>query len=1041
MIHYFAAHPTASNILLVVIILLGTAVLPTLNKETFPQIQTNQVQVTVPYPGASPSEVEEGICNRLEDATDGLSFLEEQRCEARDSVGMLTLDMQEAGDIKQFVDDVNAAVDSITEFPEDAEDPVVVELGRTDNVVGVAISTDLTPPELKDLAEYYRSRLLALPEVPIVTVTGFSTHELRVLVKPETLRQYQLSVQDIAHLIKAQAVDLPAGTVEATEQRFHIRFKNERRTSDQLADLVILHNERGGQLLLGDIATIVDDFSNEEKRTELNGRPAAILQISKNTTDDTLTVFNAVQAFVAAENERLPDNTRLVMTQDRASIVQDRLSLLLRNGWQGLILAMAVLWMFFTWRYTFWVALGLPMSFLGGLVVMSAVGISINMISMVALLMAIGILMDDAIVISESIATESDNGKPPLQAVVDGTRKVARGVLSSYITSAMLFGSLLFLKGDLGQIMRVLPMVLLSVLTVSLIEAFLILPHHLKHSIEHHREHHQARWRLRFDATFEQLRARVGRLSEAAIRFRYLTVGGAFALFIISVSLIPAGIIKFKSFPDLEGNLLDARVLMPAGTPLHRTEDVVATLIDSLQRAQAQLPPEPDGDLITNMQISYSVNADAAEEGPHVATISLDLLDAEKRQTSLNELRRLWLKLTPPVPEAVAILVKEPAFGPAGQAISIRLQGHDLNRLSQASWQLQNWLVGYPGVSNIMDDLRPGTPQFNIQLQPGTLTAGIDAQRLSSQLRAAYQGVTVDEVYRGREAYEINVKLDSRPDEALADLERLTIFSQEGVDIPLVSIATIEPTREFSRIVRINHQRTVTISGDIDAKIANTNEVISDTRHRFLPELRNRYPDLFISLEGEVKNSRETNTSVLSGFILGVVGVYLLLSLQSRNYREPCIVLMNIPLALIGVIWGHWLMGLDLTMPSMIGFVSLAGIVVNDSILLVEYVKLRVREGMELHAAAAQSVRDRFRAVFLTSITTVAGMFPLLSETSLQAQVLVPLVASVVFGMVSATGLTLMVLPASYAILEDLKFVEIDGEESPAAARAQSQPA
>ncbi len=1026
MIRYFAAHPTAANILMVVIILLGAAALPTLNKETFPQIQTNQVQVTVPYPGASPSEVEEGICNRLEDATDGTSFLDEQRCEARDSVGILTLDMQEAGEIKQFLDDINAAVDGITEFPDDAESPVVVELGRTDNVVSVAISAELTQPELKDLAEYYRSRLLALPEVPIVTVTGFSTHELRVRIKPDMLRQYQLSVQDIAELIQSQAVDLPVGILEAVNQRFQIRFNNERRTPDELAALVILHNEQGGQLLLGDIATIVDDFVDEEKNIELNGRPAAILQISKNKTDDTLTVFDAVQAFVTAENARLPDGTRLVITQDRASIVQDRLSLLLRNGWQGLILAVAVLFLFFTWRYTVWVALGLPISFIGGLVVMSVAGISINMISMVALLIAIGILMDDAIVIAESIETESRHGKAPLQAAIDGIRQVARGVFSSYVTSAMLFGSLLFLKGDLGQIMRVLPMVLLSVLTISLIEAFLILPHHLKHSLERHHARNLMRWRQYVDARFEQLRASVGRLGEVAIRYRYITVGSAVALLVISVSFIPAGIIKFKSFPDLEGNLLDARVLMPAGTPRHRTEQVVGTLLDSLQQARAQLPPEAHGELIKHIQISYGVNADAAEEGPYLATISLDLLDAEKRQTSLNALRRRWLELTPPVPDAVSILIKEPAFGPAGQAISIRLQGNDLNRLSQASWRLQAWLAGYPGVSNVMDDLRPGIPQFNIQLQPGALASGIDAQRLSSQLRAAYQGVTVDEVYRGREAYEINVKLDSQPNEALADLERLTVFSRDGVAIPLVAIATIEPTREYSRIVRINHQRTVTISGDIDAEIANTNDVINDTRARFLPTLQKQYPGLFISLEGEVKNSRETNRSVLSGFILGVAGVYLLLSLQFRNYREPFIVLMNIPLALIGVIWGHWLMGLDLTMPSMIGFVSLAGIVVNDSILLVEYVKLHSQEGLSVHAAAAQAVRDRFRAVLLTSITTVAGMFPLLSETSLQAQVLVPLVASVVFGMMTATGLTLMVLPAAYAILEDLGFVEID---------------
>lgn len=1025
MIRYFASHQTAANILMFVILLVGLLVLPTLNKETFPEVDTNQVKVTIVYPGASTGEVEEGICNRLEDATDGISFLDEQRCEARDNIGSLTLDMQEAGNIQQFLDDVNAAVDGISDFPDNSEKPVVEELGRTKPVVSVAINADLAQPELKALAEYYRDRLLALPEIPIVTVSGFSTHQFSVLIKPESLRQYQLSIEDIANRIKRQSLDMPAGTMDTEERSYQIRFLNERRTVAELADLIILDNVNGAQLRLGDMARIVDDFTDEEMRTDLNGKPAATLKISKNLTDDTLTVFNAVKQFVDEENTRLPKTTRLVITQDTASIVQDRLSLLLKNSWQGLILATLTLLLFFTWRYTFWVALGLPIAFIGGLVMMSIFGISINMISMVALLMAIGILMDDAIVISESIETEYRNGKSPLQASVDGIRKVARGVFSSFATSTILFGSLLFLKGDMGQIMGVLPIVLLSVLTISLIEAFLILPHHLKHSLERHHDQQRANWRNRFEERFEQLRNRVGSMGDMAIRYRYVVLGGTIALFIISLSLIPAGFIKFKSFPDLEGNILDARIIMPQGTPFTRTEEVVSILLDSLKKSMAQLPPEDEGELVKNIQVAYSSNADAGEEGVHLATISLDLLDAEIRNNSLNELRRLWLGTTPTIADAISIQYKEPVFGPAGQAISIRLQGQDLQQLSRASWELQNWLNGYPGVSNIMDDLRPGKPQLSVKLYPGALNSGLDAQQLSLQLRAAYQGTKVSDVYQGREAYEINVKLDSDPQNALTDFESLTVFSKQGAAIPLAAIAQISEAREYSRIVRINHQRTITISGDIDSEIANTNEVINDTKKRFLPQLQNDYPGLEFGLEGEVKNSEETNVSVLSGFVAGIAGVYLLLSLTFRNYREPLVVLINIPLALIGVIWGHLLMGLDLTLPSMIGFVSLAGIVVNDSILLVEYVKIRSREGMALHDAVGQAVRDRFRAIFLTSITTIAGMFPLLLETSLQAQVLVPLVASVVFGMIASTFLTLLVLPASYTIMEDMGFVEV----------------
>jgi len=1025
MIRYFASHQTAANILMFVILLAGLIVLPTLTKETFPEVDTNQVKVTVIYPGANTNEVEESICNRLEDATDGISFLEEQRCEARDNTGSMTLDMQETGNIQKFLDDVDAAVDGITDFPDNAEEPVVEELGRIKPVVSVAINAELAQAELKALAEYYRDRLLALPEIPIVTVSGFSTHQLSVLVKPESLRQYQLSIEDIANRIKSQSMDVPAGTMDTDERSYQIRFTNERRTVDELADLIILENENGAQLRLGEMARIVDDFTDEEMRTDLNGKPAATLKISKNISDDTLTIFNAVKNFVESENARLPASTRLVITQDTASIVQDRLSLLLKNGWQGLILATLSLFLFFSWRYTFWVALGLPLSFIGGLVMMSVFGISINMISMVALLMAIGILMDDAIVISESIESEYRKGKSPLEASIEGIRKVARGVFSSFATSAILFGSLLFLKGDMGQIMGVLPVVLLSVLTISLVEAFLILPHHLKHSLETHHQQERAEWRKRFEANFERLCDRVGNLADMAIRFRYAVVGAAIALFIISFSLIPSGLVKFKAFPDLEGNILDARIIMPQGTPFSRTDEVVQILLASLQKSLAQLPPEDEAELVKNIQVSYSSNVDAGEEGVHLATISLDLLDAETRNNSLNDLRRLWLETTPAIADAISIQYKEPAFGPAGQAISIRLQGQDLPQLSKASWELQNWLNGYPGVSNIMDDLRPGKPQLSVKLYPGALNSGIDAKQVSQQLRAAYQGTKVSDIYQGREAYEINVMLDSEPQNALNDFESLPIFSKQGEAIPLTAIAEINEVREFSRIVRIDHQRTITISGDIDSKITNTNVVLNDTKKRFLPQLQNAYPGLVFSLEGEVKNSSETNLSVLSGFIAGIAGVFLLLSLTFRNYLEPIVVLINIPLALIGVIWGHLLMGLDLTLPSMIGFVSLAGIVVNDSILLVEYVKTGIRDGMTLHDAAGKAVRDRFRAIFLTSITTVAGMFPLLLETSLQAQVLVPLVVSVVFGMISATFLTLLVLPASYSIMEDMGFVEV----------------
>jgi multidrug efflux pump subunit AcrB len=704
------------------------------------------------------------------------------------------------------------------------------------------------------------------------------------------------------------------------------------------------------------------------------------------------------------------------------------LPLILKNGWQGLILATLVLFLFFSWRYTFWIALGLPTSFLGGLALMVVFGVSINMISMVALLMAIGILMDDAIVLSESIDHEYRKGKSPLDAAIDGTSKVFRGVFSSFLTSAFLFGSLLMMKGDMGQVLSVLPVVLLSVLTVSLLEAFLVLPHHLKHSLEHIHHKKTSKWRQYFEAGFNQFRHLVGSLSTIAMQFRYITVGIALAMLVLSIGLIATGTVKFKAFPDLEGNSFEARILLPQGTPLAETERVVRILLDSLEKTNQTLSQAEK--LVKNIQISYGKHGDVPENGSHLATLSIDLLNTEKRDIRITELVQHWKQNTRELPNVVGIQYKEPKVGPAGRAIHIRLSGESLQQLSKASWEVQNWLRGYAGVNNLLDDLRPGKPQYKIKLKPGALAAGIDSRSIALQLRSAYQEIKISEIYQGREAYEIVAKLDKRLGNELHDFDNLIVFSKTGQAIPLTSIAIITETREFARIGHVNHLRTVNVYGDVDASIANTSEVIKGLEINFLSTLQQRYPDVNFSLKGEVENGTETKVSILTGFGLGAFGVFLLLSLQFRNYREPLLVMINIPLALIGAIWGHFIMGLDFTMPSMIGFVSLAGVVVNDSILLVEFVKYHVADGMALHTAAKQAVHDRFRAIFLTSVTTIAGMTPLLFETSSQALILVPLVTSIVFGMLTSTVLIMLVLPSMYAIMEDIGFVKLaDGNK------------
>lgn len=1020
MIRFFSAHPTAANLLMMVLLVIGLITLPQIKRETFPKVEAYSVKIQVPYPGATPLDVEQGICLTLEDALDGISFVEEKVCQARQSVGIMTVKMFEQGDFSKFLDDVNSAVDSISDFPTEAEQAIVSEVGRVQSVISIALTADLPRAELKTLAEQIKQRLLRHPNIPLVDVKGFSDRQLLVEVPSYNIRRYGLSLQDIANIIAKQDVDLPVGTIETHFQETQLRFSDERRTVSDLASIVVMSGENGNDVLLGDVATIIDTFELPEDKLTFAGKDAAILAVSKNTTDDSLRVLAAVEEMLIVERSKLPKGVDLVLTQDATSIVKDRISLLTTNAWQGLILVFGVMWLFFTFRYAFWVVMGLPVSFIASMYFLNAFGISINMFSMVALLLSLGILMDDAIVISESIGSQIKKGLSPLSASIEGTKIVARGVISSFLTTACIFTGLIFIEGDLGQVLKVIPIVLLTVISVSLIEAFLILPHHLNHSLSHAKDKTVSKFRIRFEEKFEHFRSRVGDLVEILIRFRYAFLGSVVALFLFSISMLASGILKFSAFPNIEGDMVQARVLMPSGTPLKQTEAVVQGLLKALDKTSEHFHQNEQATLIKAISVSYNENEDAYELGPHLATIKVDLLTAESRQTSTQPFINLWRENAGVIAQAKSISFKEPVIGPSGKAIEIRLNGDDFDQLSLASFDLQTWLAGYDGVDNIFDDLRPGKPEFSITLKAGASNLGIDAQIIASQMRSAFQGFKVLETNVGLNTFEVTVKLDASSRDEFQDLDTFSIIHpQTKAVIPLSSVANIEPSRGYARISRVNSQRNVTIYGDIDVDKNNTKKVLADVTARWLPQFNQRYPELTLSFEGEIKNAGTTQLSMMRAFVVGLFGVFILLSFQFKSYLEPFVVLVAIPLAMIGVVWGHLAMGLQFTMPSMMGFISLAGIVVNDSILLVEFVKKRVKTGLTVHEAAEKASHDRFRAVLLTSITTIAGMTPLLFETSTQAQILIPLATSIVFGIATSTLLVLFVIPCLYCVLED----------------------
>lgn len=1022
MISWFAHHPTAANLFMAVFLIAGLVTLPGLQRETFPEVHNDKVEIRVVYKGATTEEVEDAVCRRLEDALDSITDIDEIRCDAREGLGTATAVMREGEDMARFLNDVKSAVDAINDFPTQTEPAVIEEMGRTDAVVSVAVTGPSDPVVLKTYAEDVKTRLRALGDVASVEIDGFATHQIRIEVSAWRLRQYGLSAADIATAVQRQSIASPAGRLEGIGEDILLRFDDQRKTATELADLVVISGSSGATIRLGEIATISDRFELDEQKILFNGQRAAILNIAKTRAQDTLTVYAAVRNFVATENLRAPHGIALHLTQDRSSLVQDRLNMLVRNGLQGLALVFLVLWLFFSLRYSFWVTMGLPVSFLGALFVLPHLGITINMISMVGLLIGIGLLMDDAIVIAENIAARMARGDTAMHAAVLGLRQVMPGIASSFATTVMVFGSLAFISGEIGQILRVIPIVLIVVLTVSLVEAFLILPSHLGHSLAHMTRRPPARLRSAFEAGFERFRDhRFGPWLDWAIAHRYLTLGLVFMLLIVAIAMPAGGKLKFVGFPAIDGDVVEARILLPQGSPLARTEAIVAQLTAALARTNTTFKPrQPNGqDLVRNVTVIFGQNPDAYATGPHVARVVADLLSAEVRDAPLHEFRDLWRREVGNLTDVIALKFTEPAVGPGGRAIDIRLLGSDLERVKAASDELQAWLQRFAGVIDLSDDLRPGKREYRLHLKPVAGVLGVNAATVAEQLRAGFQGLKIDEFPRGAETYEIDLRLNADDRASPADLDTLSVTGPGGAQIPLSVVAEIEETRGWARINRVDGNRAVTIQGDVQRDIANAQQLLTLAQREIFPQLREHFPELRIDIQGASNESAKTGGSIVRNVLLGLIGVYMLLALQFRGYLAPVTVMAVIPTALIGVIFGHMLMGLDLTMPSMIGMASLFGVVVNDSILLVVFMREARAQGTPVADAARQAGRARFRPILLTSITTIAGLMPMLLETSLQAQILIPLATSLAFGLTVTTLIALFLVPALYTILDD----------------------
>lgn len=1019
-----ADHPTAANLLMVLFLLLGFLSVGDIRRETFPDFASTEVSVSAVYPGATAETVESSISERIEESVESVSNILKITSKSAEGLSTVTIEMEEGADATEFLNDIKTEVDAISDFPNEVEDVIVKRLNKTDQVLSVAITGPMSEPHLKLYCEQLKDRIKQLSLVSQIEILGFSDHQILVEIPYYNIQRLGLSIADIQSAIANQSLDMPVGTIETVDTDYLLRFAEERRTVQELSTLTVVASSSGSEVRLGDIARITDRFEDKEDSIFINGKRAGILQINKNKSEDALDIMDQVNGFIEQERQVAPPDVEFIITQDVSKIIRDRLDMLTVNGVEGLLLVFLTLWLFFSFRMSFWVAMGLPVSFCMTFFLMNQIDFSFNMLSMVGLLIAVGILMDDAIVIVENVASELEKGKGTLQATIDGVSGVAGGVFSSFLTTLFVFGALaLSMEGDIGKVLYAIPVVLIMTISVSMVEAFGILPNHLSHSLGSYRAKRQAGFRKNFEDKLFWVRENIlGRIVDLAVARRYLFLGLVVCVFLVSLSMIGGGVLKVSPFPDTEGDVLQARILLPQGTSFSRTEKVVEKVVTAMQQLNKEFSVEQPGgaSLVTNYSVLFNTNQDAGESGPHVATISLDLLSAEDRVTTMDDIIRTWRSYVGVIPDVINIAYKEPSLGPGGLAIEMQLQGQNLDELKKASTSLIEWLRGYEGVFDLDDNLRPGKPEFRIKLNEGALAMGFTSQTIASQLRAAFYGAEASEIQYQGESYEVMVRLAEEDRRFITALSGFYVMSPAGKRVPLQSIVSIEQGRGYASIERINSLRTVTVTGDIDTSLANAAEVVDDTKLKFFPQLLEDFPSVNLVLEGQDKETKTSMVGMVKAFLLGIFGVFIILSFQFRSYIEPLTVMVIIPLALIGVIWGHILLGLTLTMPSIMGFISLAGVVVNDSILLVSFIRQNIDKGVSVQEAAKKASRERFRAVLLTSMTTVMGLLPLMAERSMQAQIMIPLACSIVFGLMAATLLVLLVIPALYSVLGDM---------------------
>ena len=1037
MIAWFAKNTVVANLLMILILGTGAMTVSKLRMEIFPEFSADVISVSVVYPGAAPAEVEEAICVRIEEAVQGLEGIKEISSNASENVGTVSIEVQPGFDIRKLLDDVKSRIDAIDTFPDEAEEPTSREIVISREVIYVAISGETDEQSLKVVGELVRDEISALPDVTQVTLLGARPYEIAIEISETSLRQYNLTFNEIAQAVRRSSLDLPGGSIRSTGGEILLRTKGQAYVGEDFENIVLRARADGTHLLLGDVATIVDGFAETDQFGRFDGKPTVIVKVSRVGDENALQIAEDVKEYIKVAQSRLPDGITLTTWADFSRILDGRLNLMLKNGQVGFLLVLLSLALFLRLRLAFWVALGIPISFLGAIGLMPTIDASINLISLFGFIVVLGIVVDDAIIVGENIFRHHQMGKRGLRAAIDGAQEVAVPVIFAVLTSIAAFSPLLMVPGQMGKFMKLIPQIVILALIFSLIESLLVLPAHLAHSrIQDEKEgNRQGRWH-RFQSLFSDGLLRFvdhyyRPLLERALEWRYVTLCCGIATLFITVGLVGGGWIKFVFFPPVDADNVVAVLEMPRGTPADVTAEAIARIEKVAMEIREEIEPEVPEQIFKHMlatvgdQPSVRIqqqNSDAyggAFSAAHLGEVNVELTPAESRSISASEISRRWRERVGPIPDATTLTYSSNLFS-LGDPVNIQFAGQSYDELQMVSAKLKARLADYPGVTDISDSFRPGKKEVKLTLTRAAETLGLTLVDLGRQVRQAFYGEETQRIQRGRDDVKVMVRYPAAERRSLGDLEHMRIRTPSGAEVPFAVAADAEIGRGFASIKRKDRQKVVNVTADVDVKIANANEIIADLTASVLPEILADHPRVRYSLEGEQREQAETMAGLGGSFMFALMMIYILLAIPFKSYTQPLIVMSAIPFGVVGATWGHLILGMDLTMLSMFGVVALTGVVVNDSLVMIDFINKMRAEGMSPAEAIREAGAQRFRPILLTSVTTFLGLTPILLEKSLQAQFLIPMAISLGFGVLFATFITLLLVPVLYLILEDV---------------------